>query len=73
MVTPSSTEAEYISLVKGACENKFITMLLDKAMQSLKEHRLVEHVYEDNLGAIYLVKDQHVSERDCPSTFHSRT
>ena len=38
VVTLSSTEAEYISLAKGACENKFITMLvLDEAMRFPKE------------------------------------
>jgi hypothetical protein len=63
VVTLSSTEAEYISLAKGACENKFITMLLDEAMRFPKEQRLVGHIYEDNLGAIYLVKNQHVGVR----------
>jgi hypothetical protein len=63
VVTLSSTEAEYISLAKGACENKFITMLLDEAMRFPTEKRFVGRVYEDNLGAIYLVKNQHVGAR----------
>ena len=63
VVTLSSTEAEYISLTKGACKNKLITMLLDEVMRFPKEQRLVGHVYEDNLGAIYLVKNQHVEAR----------
>jgi hypothetical protein len=63
VVTLSSTEAEYISLAKGACENKFITMLLDEAMRYPTEERFVGRVYEDNLGAIYLVKNQHVGAR----------
>ncbi|KAI2503386.1 GAG-pre-integrase domain [Fragilaria crotonensis] len=63
VVTLSSTEAEYISLAKGACENKFIMMLLDEVMRYPKEEKLVGRVYEDNLGAIYLVKNQHVGAR----------
>jgi hypothetical protein len=63
VVTLSSTEAEYISLAKGACENKFITMLLDEVMRYPKEEKLIGRVYEDNLGAIYLVKNQHVGAR----------
>ena len=63
VVTLSSTEAEYISLAKGACENKFISMLLEEVMQYPKEEKLVGRVYEDNLGAIYLGKNQHVGAR----------
>jgi hypothetical protein len=63
VVTLSSTEAEYISLAKGACENKFITMLLDEVMRYPSEKRLIGRIYEDNLGAIYLVKNQHVGAR----------
>ena len=63
VVTLSSTEAEYISLAKGACENKFISMLLEEVMQYPKEEKLVGRVYKDNLGAIYLVKNQHVGAR----------
>ena len=61
VVTLSRTEAEYISLAKGACENKFISMLLEEVMQYPKEEKLVWRVYEDNLGAIYLVKNQNVA------------
>jgi hypothetical protein len=63
VVTLSSTEAEYISLAKGACENKFVTMLMDEVMRYPKEERLCGKIYEDNLGAIYLVKNQHVGAR----------
>jgi Reverse transcriptase (RNA-dependent DNA polymerase)/Zinc knuckle len=63
VVTLSSTEAEYISLAKGACENKFVTMLMDEVMRYPSEHRLCGKIYEDNLGAIYLVKNQHVGAR----------
>jgi hypothetical protein len=64
VVTLSSMEAGYISLAKGACENKFITMLvLNKAMRFQKEQRLVGRVYEDNLGAIYLMKNHHAGAR----------
>jgi hypothetical protein len=37
VVTLSSTEAEFISLAKGACENKFVTMLMDQIMRYPKE------------------------------------
>ena len=63
VVTLSSTEAEYISLARGACENKFIMMLLDKGIRRPDEKRLMGKVYEDNLGVIYLVKNQHVGAR----------
>ena len=64
MVTLSSTEAEYSSLAKGACEKKFISMLLEVkscVMQHPNKEKLVGRVYEDNLGAIYLVKNQNVA------------
>ena len=35
-------------------------MLLEEVMNYPKEEKLVGLVYEDNLGAIYLVKNQHV-------------
>ena len=64
VVTLSSMEAEYMSLAKGACENKFIMMLLDEVMRYLKKEKLVgQHAYKDNLGAIYLVKNQQVRAR----------
>ncbi|KAI2499176.1 GAG-pre-integrase domain [Fragilaria crotonensis] len=63
VVTLSSTEAEYISLAKGACENKFMMMMLDEVMRNPSEERLIGKIYEDNLGAIYLVKNQHVGAR----------
>ena len=50
-------------MAKGACENKFISMLLEEVMQYPKEEKLVGRVYKDNLGAIYLVKNQHVGAR----------
>jgi hypothetical protein len=63
VVTLSSTEAEYVSLARGACENKFIMMLLDEGIQKPDEKRLMGKIYKDNLGAIYLVKNQHVGAR----------
>jgi hypothetical protein len=62
-VTLSSTESELYSLSKGACENKFITMLLDEVFRHASEKRLVGWMYEDNMGAIHLVKNQHVGAR----------
>ena len=50
-------------MAKGACENKFISMLLEEAMQYPKEENLVGRVYKDNLRAIYLVRNQHVGAR----------
>ena len=61
VVTLSSTEAEYISLVKGACENQFISMLLEEVMQFPKEEKLGGRVYKDNLGAFHLVKNHYVA------------
>ena len=38
-------------------------MMLDEIMRNPSEERLIGKVYEDNLGAIYLVKNQHVGAR----------
>ncbi len=63
VVTLSITEAQYISLAKGACKNKFVTMLVGKVMRYPQEERLVGRLYKDNLGAAYLAKNQHVGAR----------
>ena len=58
-VTLSSTEAEYIALSDCSKETKFEWMLL-------KELTGVENpavIYEDNTGAIFLVKNQQVGAR----------
>ncbi len=61
-VTLSSTESKLYSLSKGACENKFITMLLDEVFRHASEKRLVGWIYEDNMGAIHLVT-KHIEVR----------
>jgi hypothetical protein len=38
-------------------------MLLDEGIRKPDEKRLMGKIYEDNLGAIYLVKNQHVGAR----------
>ena len=50
-------------MARGACENKFIMMLLDEGIRRPDEKRHMGKVYEDNLGEIYLVKNQHVGAR----------
>jgi hypothetical protein len=58
-VTLSSMEAEYDSLASGACECKFIQQLLDEIAFFTTPGILLE----DNMGAIYLVKNQQVGQR----------
>ena len=41
-------EAEYISLVKGACKNKFVTMLMDEVMRYPKEERSTKTIWEQS-------------------------
>jgi hypothetical protein len=52
-VTLSSTKAEYHSLAQGTCENKFIMMLLEEAIQHKQEDRWIGWVFEDNMGATW--------------------
>jgi hypothetical protein len=54
-----STEAEYVSLSMGAQETIFIQMLLDE----IAFCTLPGILLEDNMGAIYLVKNQQVGQR----------
>ena len=61
--TLSSTEAEYHSLATGACENKFIMMLMDEIFRRPSEKREPGIIFEDNQGVIYLIVNQHVSAR----------
>ena len=62
VVTLPSTEAEYISLAKGACENGFIGMRLHEVM--ISRRRQFGWMYnEGNLGAVNLVKNQQVGAR----------
>ena len=79
VVTLSSTEAEYISLAKGACENKFIMMLLDEGMRNKNEKRLTGKIYEDNLGAMIFNSSVHSIggelsglNKNCPEKLHRK-
>jgi hypothetical protein len=60
-VTLSSTESEYYSNLNAATEMKFESMLLDEIFLHDDEKRLTGWLYNDNLGALYLSKNQHVS------------
>jgi hypothetical protein len=60
-VTLSSTESEYYSNLNAATEMKFEFMLLDEIFLHDDEKRLTGWLYFDNLGALYLTKNQHVS------------
>jgi hypothetical protein len=62
-VTLSSTESEYYSNSNAATEIKFLNMLLDEMILHDDEPRHTGWLYNDNLGAIYLSKNQHVSVR----------
>jgi hypothetical protein len=62
-VTLSSTESEYYSNSNAATEMKFEWMLLDEIFLHDDEKRLTGWLYNDNLGALYLSKNQHVSMR----------
>jgi hypothetical protein len=62
-VTLSSTESEYYSNSNAAMEIKFLNMLLDEMILHDDEPRHTGWLYNDNLGAIYLSKNQHVSVR----------
>ena len=58
-VTLSSTEAEYIALSDCSKEIKFEWMLLKELLNLTK----AAIIYEDNTGAIFLVKNQQVGAR----------
>jgi protein associated with RNAse G/E len=58
-VTLSSTEAEYYSLSECAHESIF-TQNWFKELTMIKQNAII---YEDNLGAIFLTKNQQVSQR----------
>jgi hypothetical protein len=58
-VSLSSTEAEYQALSDCAQESVFTRSLINEITRV--QHTAV--IYEDNLGAIYLVKNQQVSSR----------
>jgi hypothetical protein len=62
-VTLSSTESEYYSNSNAATEMKFEWMLLDEIFLHDDEKRFTGWLYNDNLGALYLSKNQHVSMR----------
>jgi len=59
-VTLSSTEAEYIALSNCAQEAKFLQMLISELGFKTVRPGII---YEDNMGAIYLSKNDHVSAR----------
>ena len=58
-VTLSSTEAEYVVLSECSQETKFKWMLLNELLGSTHPAT----IYEDNTGAIFLVKNQQVGAR----------
>jgi hypothetical protein len=58
-VALSSTEAEYNGLIECAQELMFTQSL----SYELTEKKLPGITYEDNIGAIYLVKNQQVSDQ----------
>ena len=59
LVTLSSTEAEYVSAVACCQEALFVQMLVHELTGQL--HKAT--IYEDNVGAIYLFKNQQVGAR----------
>jgi len=58
-VALSSTEAEYMALSECSQESVFTQNLIEE-LTGIRERAII---YEDNLGAIYLVKNQQVSAR----------
>jgi hypothetical protein len=56
-VALSSTEAEYMSLVSGAMQVKFVQQLLAEIAECTTPGGII---LEDNTGAIFLVKNQQV-------------
>ena len=55
----SSSESEYVSVSAHCQETRFQQMLLDKIATSLRP----AIIFEDNMGCIYLTKNQQVSTR----------
>ena len=58
-VTLSSTEAEYCALALGAQELRFTQQLLEE----IEHHVNPGVIFEDNTGAIYLVRNSQVGQR----------
>ena len=61
IVSPSSTEAEYIALSTMAQEVLFQSQMLDELVGD--QHIKPSAIFEDNLGAIYLTKSLQISQR----------
>jgi hypothetical protein len=59
IVTLSSTEAEYVSVSMHCQETLFLQMLLDEVAESVRP----AVIYEDNMGCIYLTRNQQVGAR----------
>jgi hypothetical protein len=59
ITTLSSTEAEYVSVATHCQETIFLQMLLDEITTSVRP----AVIYEDNMGCIYLVRNQQVGAR----------
>jgi hypothetical protein len=60
-VTLSSTEAEYVSVSAHCQETRFMQQLLDEVAHDESERPAV--IYEDNMGCIYLTRNQQVGQR----------
>jgi hypothetical protein len=58
-VTLSSAEAEYVAIATAAQEVRFTQQLLEEIMMCV----IPAIIYEDNTGAIFLVKNQQVGQR----------
>ena len=58
-VTLSSSEAEYVGIATAAQEVRFTQQLLEEIMTCVNP----AIIYEDNAGAIFLVKNQQVGQR----------
>jgi hypothetical protein len=58
-VTLSSSEAEYVAIATAAQEVRFTQQLLEEIITCVKP----AIIYEDNTGAIFLVKNQQVGQR----------
>ena len=57
----SSSDSEYVALSMMAQEVRFEQQLLDEL--DPKEHQYPSVIFEDNIGAIYLVKNKQVGQR----------
>jgi hypothetical protein len=58
-VTLSSSKAEHVGMATAAQEVRFTQQLLEEVMSCM----LLAIIYEDNTGAIFLVKNQQVGQR----------